>query len=78
MAKNTEDVTYMPAEQFDELVRTLGEPDWRDRCFARSTTGTGPSDPEDTGIHRCVDLLNHSAGAHLCACGFMWRPERTT
>lgn len=32
MTENTEHVTYMPAEQFDELVRTLDEPDeitWR-------------------------------------------------
>ena len=42
-------------------------------CTARQTTGTGPDDPKDTGIHTCVDLPDHSAGAHLCNCGFMWR-----
>ena len=37
-------------------------------CGYQWTTGAGPDDPADTGIHRC-ERTKHGSGEHACACG---------
>lgn len=41
-------------------------------CRHTWTTGTGPSDPNDTGVHMCVLPTTHE---HLCNCGHRLAPD---
>lgn len=38
-------------------------------CGHTWTTGTGPDDPHDTGIHACAYPPLHGWAAHHCRCG---------
>jgi hypothetical protein len=38
-------------------------------CWHQWTTGTGPDDPADTGIHTCVLATGHTPETHHCRCG---------
>ena len=38
-------------------------------CGYQWTTGHGPGDPDDTGVHQCVRPLRHGEENHLCSCG---------
>lgn len=44
-----------------------------DPCDHSWTTGTGPDDPRDTGIHRCMKHVSHTKDItnddHQCCCG---------
>lgn len=37
-------------------------------CPHSWTTGTGPDDPADTGVHMCIMPGSHDSN-HLCQCG---------
>jgi hypothetical protein len=36
-------------------------------CGYQWTTGSGPDDPVDTGVHKCV-RTSHGREEHVCAC----------
>jgi hypothetical protein len=39
------------------------------RCGYQWTTGSGPDDPDDTGVHLCERPADHDPSEHLCRCG---------
>lgn len=48
-------------------------PDFR-ACWEQWTTGDGPDDPHDTGIHHCFRNIGHHlypelSTVHKCRCG---------
>jgi hypothetical protein len=45
----------------------LGEHPPDQTCGRRWTTGSGPDDPTDTGIHACARCSDHD-GEHECKC----------
>jgi hypothetical protein len=38
-------------------------------CGYQWTTGYGPDDPDDTGVHKCVRPERHGEQRHVCSCG---------
>ncbi len=38
-------------------------------CGQQWTTGYGPDDPDDTGVHMCAQPPNHDREEHLRQCG---------